>query len=71
VQGDGIAATVVLGLSGFVVMAVSEYAGELEQAVETTAAESWCPGCGVQARLRDRRPGEPRRRRHAAGVIRA
>ena len=55
-QGDGIAATVVLGLAGFVVLAVSEYAGELEQAVESTARESWCPGCGVRARLHDRRP---------------
>jgi transposase len=56
VQGDGIAATALLGLPGFVVLAVSEYAGELEQAVETTAGEGWCPGCGVRARLHDRRP---------------
>jgi transposase len=56
VQGDGIAATTLLGLPGFVVLAVSEYAGELEQAVQTTAGESWCPGCGVRARLHDRRP---------------
>jgi transposase len=56
VQGDGIAATVVLGLAGFVVLAVSEHGGELEQAVESTARESWCPGCGVRARLHDRRP---------------
>jgi transposase len=56
VQGDGIAATVVLGLPGFVVLAVSDYSGELEQAVETTAVEGWCPDCGVQARLHDRRP---------------
>src|SRR5829696_2882937 len=45
-----------LGLPGFRVLAVSEYAGELEQAVETTASEGWCPGCGVRARLHDRRP---------------
>jgi len=56
VRDDGIASTVMLGLPGFVVLAVSEYAGELEQAVETTAFESWCPGCGVRARLHDRRP---------------
>ena len=55
-HGDGIAVTAVLGLPGFVVLAVSEYAGELEQAVQTTAEQAWCPGCGVQARLHDRRP---------------
>jgi transposase len=56
VRDDGIAATAVLGLAGFVVLAVSEYAGELEQAVETTAEDGWCPGCGVRARLHGRRP---------------
>jgi transposase len=56
VQGDGIATTVMLGLPGFVVLAVSEFAGELEQAVQTTADQGWCPGCGAQARLHDRRP---------------
>jgi hypothetical protein len=45
-----------LGLAGFVVLAVSEYAGEVEQAVETTAEQAWCVGCGVPARLHDRRP---------------
>jgi len=37
-------------------LAVSEYAGELEQAIETTAAVAFCRGCGAQARLHDRRP---------------
>jgi hypothetical protein len=36
-----------------VVLAVSEDAGELEQAVKTTAGEGWCSGCGVRARLHD------------------
>jgi transposase len=56
VRDDGIAVTAVLGLPGFEVLAVSEYGGELEQAVQTTAEQGWCPGCGVQARLHDRRP---------------
>jgi transposase len=56
VRDDGIATTAMLGLPGFVVLAVSEQAGEVEQAVETTAVEGWCPGCGVRARLHDRRP---------------
>ena len=56
VQGDGIATAVMLGLPGFVVLAVSEYAGELEQAVETISAEAFCRGCGVRARLHHRRP---------------
>jgi len=56
VQGDGIATAVMLGLPGFVVLAVSEYAGELEQAVETTSAEEFCRGCSVRARLHHRRP---------------
>jgi transposase len=45
-----------LGLVGFRVLAVSEYAGEMEQAVDTTAEQGWCPACGAQARLHDRRP---------------
>ena len=55
-QGDVTATSVMLGLPGFRVLAVSEHAGELEQAVETTAEEGWCPACGVRARLHDRRP---------------
>ncbi len=56
VRDDAIASTAMLGLPGFRVLAVSEYAGEVEQAVETTTAEGWCPGCGVAAKLHDRRP---------------
>jgi len=37
-----------LGLAGMVVLlAVPEYAGELEQAVETTAIEDFCRSCDV------------------------
>jgi len=56
VQGDGSAATAILGLAGFNLLAVSEYAGELEQAIETVAVEEFCRGCGAAARLHDRRP---------------
>lgn len=53
---DGTAATVMLGLPGFRLLSVSEYDGELEQAVETTSDEDFCRGCGVLARLHGRRP---------------
>jgi transposase len=56
VVGDGSAATAMLGLPGFVLLAVSEYDGELEQAVETAAAEEFCRSCGVQAVAHGRRP---------------
>jgi transposase len=56
VREYGNAATAMLGLPGFVLLAVSELGGELEQAVETTSGEDFCRGCGVAAVLHDRRP---------------
>jgi transposase len=56
VEREFSAAAAMLGLPGFVVLAVSEFEGELEQAIETTADLVGCPECGVVAQLHDRRP---------------
>jgi transposase len=56
VEREFSAAAAMLGLPGFVVLAVSDYAGELEQAIETTADLVGCPECGAVAQLHDRRP---------------
>jgi hypothetical protein len=56
VKRERSAAAAMLGMSGFVVLAVSEREGELEQAVETTADLVGCPSCGAVAELHDRRP---------------
>ncbi|MGE5696245.1 MAG: helix-turn-helix domain-containing protein [Candidatus Sericytochromatia bacterium] len=53
---DNGSAAVMLGLEGMAVLAVSERDGELEYAIETTTTTGWCPVCGAQARLHDRRP---------------
>jgi hypothetical protein len=44
------------GCRGFRLLAVSEYDGELEQAIETTADEAFCPSCGALARLHNPPP---------------
>jgi transposase len=56
VERERSAAAAMLGLPGFVVLAVSDYEGEVEQAIETTADLVGCPECGAVAQLHDRRP---------------
>jgi hypothetical protein len=56
VERERSVAAVMWGLPGFVVLAVSEVEGELEQAIETTVDLVGCPECGVVAELHDRRP---------------
>jgi transposase len=56
VERERSAAAAMLGLPGFVVLAVSEHDGEVEQAIETTADLVGCPECGAVAQLHDRRP---------------
>ena len=53
---DGSAATAMLGLPGFVLIAVSELEDEIEQAVQTTADMVGCTGCGAVAVSHGRRP---------------
>ena len=56
VERERSAAAAMLVMLGFVVLAVSENEGEMEQAVETTADLVGCPSCGAVAELHDRRP---------------
>src|ERR1700740_1046259 len=45
-----------LGLAGMAVLAVSESDGEVEYAIETTAATGWCPTFGAPARVHNLGP---------------
>jgi hypothetical protein len=70
------AATLALGLPGFVVLAAGGYGGELELLIETTESVTGCPRCGVLATLHDRKPrwvrGPARwRSTGGAGVVQA
>jgi hypothetical protein len=47
VERERSAAAAMLGLPGFVVLAVAEQDGELEQAIETTTDLVGCPECGA------------------------
>jgi transposase len=53
---DGSASTAILRVDAFMLLAVSAHHEGLEQAVHATAVEDFCRGCGVQARLHNRRP---------------
>jgi transposase len=55
--GDGIGlAEVLLGLSGFRVLGVTETSAEVVIEIETTADRVGCSGCGVRAEAQDRMP---------------
>src|SRR4051794_23083840 len=49
-----------LGLAGFVLLAVSDLGNEIEYAIETSEVVTGCPRCGVVARLHDRRRSDVR-----------
>lgn len=54
-DGSGLAEALV-GLDGFVVLAVTETADEITITVETTSTMVGCPACGVRAQAHDRMP---------------
>jgi transposase len=45
-----------VGLAGMRLLAAADAGGELEMLIETAPAPVGCPGCGVGARAKDRRP---------------